>query len=58
MSRIYLINVGANRRYRRLVRCPIFDDGSFVDVPFPEAEDGLCVRPCPDDAWPFTNGMG
>jgi hypothetical protein len=44
MSRIYLINIGANTGHRQLARCPIFADGRFVYVSFPD-EDGRQTYP-------------
>jgi Nucleotide modification associated domain 3 len=38
MPRIYLVNIGANTAHQKLARCPIFDDGSFVYVSFPDEE--------------------
>lgn len=38
MSRIYLINVGANTAHQKLARCPIFDDDTFIYVSFPDEE--------------------
>lgn len=38
MHRIYLINIGANTAHQKLARCPIFNDGSFVYVSFPDEE--------------------
>jgi hypothetical protein len=39
MSRIYLINIGANTAHQHLARSPIFEDGRFVYISFPD-EDG------------------
>jgi len=56
MSRVFLINVGANSAHRSSARCPLFSDGSFVYVPFPlDGEYG--TYPYSMDAWPFTNGL-
>lgn len=58
MSRIFLINVGANSAHQSKARCPIFSDGSFVFVPFPynhNDEDGKW--PYPANAWPFTYNL-
>jgi hypothetical protein len=38
MSKIYLINVGANVGHRGKARSPIFPDGSFEYVSFPDAD--------------------
>jgi len=57
MPRIFLINVGANSAHRSKARCPIFDDGSFVFVPFPYDGDDDGMRPYPTNAWPFTYNL-
>ena len=38
MSKIYLVNVGANAAHQNLARSPVFQDGSFVYVSFPDDE--------------------
>jgi hypothetical protein len=56
MTRIFLINVGANSSHQSKARCPLFPDGSFIYVPFPlEGNNG--TYPYPKEAWPFTNGL-
>jgi hypothetical protein len=50
MSRIYLINIGANTAHQKLARCPIFDDSRFVYVSFPD-EEGR--QNYPETAKPF-----
>jgi len=50
MSRIYLINIGANTAHQNLARCPIFDGGGFVYVSFPD-KDGR--QNYPKEAEPF-----
>jgi hypothetical protein len=57
MSRIFLINVGANLSHRSTARCPLFSDGRFVFVPFPYPDGFEERRPYPTDAWPFTNNL-
>ena len=57
MSRIFLINVGANSAHRSSARCPLFSDGSFVYVPFPHSEGVNGAFPYSTEAWPFTNGL-
>jgi hypothetical protein len=56
MSKVYLVNVGANRGHSSIARCPIFDDDRFVFVPFPHP--GIHGRrPCPKRAQPFLRGV-
>lgn len=56
MPKIFLINVGANASHRSRARSPIFEDGTFIYVPFPlDGDDGN--YPYPEEAWPFTNGL-
>ena len=51
MAKIYLINVGANTAHSSKARAPLFPDGDFVFVPFPD-EDGSAHY---DQAvWPFV----
>lgn len=57
MSKIYLINVGANSSHQSQARCPIRSDGTFVYVPFPFSDDEYGTRPYPSEAWKFTNGI-
>src|SRR5438105_8088325 len=38
MAKIYLINVGANLSHQREARSPIFPDGRFEYVSFPDPE--------------------
>ncbi len=56
MTRLFLINIGANSSHRASARCPLFPDGSFVYVPFP-LDDDNGTYPYPTEAWPFTNGL-
>ncbi|SRR6266571_132041 len=53
MPKIYLINVGANTGDQRIARSPLFDDGRFVFVTFPD-KDGSWQTPFPREAWPFV----
>ncbi len=56
MSKVYLVNVGANSAHASMARSPISDDGSFVFVSFPHA--GIRgVRPYPVKARPFVRGV-
>jgi len=50
--RIYLVNVGANARHWSRARSPIFPDGTFRFVSFPD-ESGVAY---PADMRPFTRG--
>lgn len=56
MSKIFLLNIGANLQHQRNARSPIFDDGSFVYVPF-SLPGEVGTYPYPSDAWNFTNGL-
>ncbi len=38
MPKIYLINVGANTRHQSKARSPLFPDGSFIYVSFPDKD--------------------
>lgn len=51
MPRIYLINVGANTAHARVARSPIFPDGRWVYVPFPNGRTG---QPFPAETRPFV----
>ncbi|MGH9929587.1 MAG: hypothetical protein ACREA9_10255 [Pyrinomonadaceae bacterium] len=51
MSKIYLINIGANNAHYSSARSPRFADGSFVFVPFPW--NGAHVRRYPVTCTPF-----
>lgn len=56
MSRVFLLNIGANTQHRNEARSPLLPDGSFVYVPFPTAQE----NPPPgysDEALRFTNGV-
>jgi hypothetical protein len=52
MSRVYLINVGANTSHSSIARSPIFNDAHFIFVPFPTKDKGL--RPYSTEAMPFV----
>jgi hypothetical protein len=54
MSKIYLINVGANSQHSSIARSPRFANGKFVFVPFPYKGD-MQVRPYPVRCKPFVN---
>jgi putative DNA base modification enzyme with NMAD domain len=56
MSKVYLVNIGANAAHSSGARSPIFDDGSFVYVPFPHPGTPG-ARSYPSDARPFTRGL-
>ncbi|HEV7744812.1 MAG TPA: hypothetical protein VGO56_07435 [Pyrinomonadaceae bacterium] len=51
MSKIYLVNVGANLKDKAKARSPLFANGDFVFVPFPYA--GAHTRPYPAKCEPF-----
>jgi hypothetical protein len=56
MSKVYLVNVGANTAHRSNARCPIFEDGRFIFVPFSHpGEWGR--RPCLRQAQPFLRNI-
>ncbi|MEI7820256.1 MAG: hypothetical protein WCK55_05000 [Verrucomicrobiota bacterium] len=56
MSKVYLVNVGANTAHSSIARIPVFDDGAFIYVPFPH-RDWNGVRPYPREARPFTRNV-
>jgi hypothetical protein len=56
MSKIYLINVGANVSHKSLARSPIFNDDRFIYVPFPHVGEEE-TRPYPRPARPFTRNV-
>jgi Nucleotide modification associated domain 3 len=51
MARIYLINVGANTAHSSKARAPLFPDGQFVFIPFPDEDGSDAYGP---DARPFV----
>jgi hypothetical protein len=51
MSKIYLLNIGANNSHHSSARSPRFADGSFVYVPFPW--EGEHARQYPGTCAPF-----
>jgi hypothetical protein len=56
MSKIYLINVGANSNHSSVARIPLFEKGTFMYVSFPHS--GLRgVRPYPAEVRPFVRGI-
>lgn len=56
MSKVYLINVGANGKFSSKVRCPIFKDGSFEFVSYhdPGAQSW---KPYPANVHPFIRNL-
>jgi len=54
MSKVYLVNVGANTSHSAVARSPIFNDGSFIFVPFPLHVGKRGTRPCPVADCPFV----
>lgn len=58
MSKVYLINVGANTSERSRARCPVFTNGSFIYVPFSYDEKGTDgYREYPKAARPYIRRM-
>ncbi|HKO63493.1 MAG TPA: hypothetical protein VJV03_20175 [Pyrinomonadaceae bacterium] len=53
MSRVFLVNIGANSAHGSIARSPRFADGSFVFVPFPNA-GGAWIRNYPHVCRPFV----
>ena len=53
MSRVFLINIGANSRHSSVARSPRFSNGSFIFVPFPNA-GGHWIRNYPRLCGPFV----
>ena len=51
MAKVYLINVGANTAHSSKARAPLFPDGQFVFIPFPDSD---CSAPYDRGAWPFV----
>lgn len=56
VSKIYLINVGANTSHRGTARSPIFRDGSWVYVPFPRKHTKKEGQLFPGSTLPFVRG--
>lgn len=56
MSKVYLVNVGANSAHGATARSPIFDNGSFVFVSFPHSGT-RGMRPYSATARPFVRGI-
>lgn len=56
MSKIYLINVGANTSHSGLARSPVFKNGSFIYVSFPHPGQASS-RPYPCEALPFIRNV-
>jgi hypothetical protein len=52
VSRVYLINIGANSSHGSVARSPKFADGSFIFVPFPYP-GGALIRNYPRACRPF-----
>lgn len=57
MSKIYLINVGANTSDRSVARSPLFPKGNFVYVSFPD-KDGSWPTPYPATMRHFVRNTG
>lgn len=57
MSSIYLVNIGANTSHSGKARSPIFEDGSFIYVPFPTKRPKRGPG-YPADALPFLRDIG
>ena len=56
MSKVYLVNVAANRGHASIARCPIFENDTFIFVPFPRpGTHGR--RACAKRAQPFLRGV-
>lgn len=53
MSRVYLVNVGANASHSMIARSPIFENGSFVFVHFPHPGN-RGMRPYSAEELPFV----
>ena len=53
MSRVFLVNIGSNRSHSTIARSPLFEDGSFLFVPFPDV-GGVWVRNYPRSCRPFV----
>ena len=53
MSRIFLINIGANSAHSSVARSPRFSNGSFIFVPFPNA-GGNWIRDYSSTCRPFV----
>ena len=52
MAKIYLVNVGANTAHSAQARAPLFPNGEFLFVPFP---DEGCSAAYERDAWPYVS---
>jgi len=58
MSKVYLINIGANTSDRSRARCPVFANGSWVYVPFSYKERGTDgYHEYPKAARPYIRNM-
>lgn len=55
--KIYLVNVGANVSHQSYAKSPLFDDGTFVFVPFPHKKGTQERCPYPSNARPFTRKL-
>src|SRR5437868_14028056 len=59
MSKIFLVNVGANVKHQARARSPIFDNDRFIFVSFPLTEgEEPGLKPYPPAARPFTRNVG
>ena len=53
MSKIFLINVGANKSHTSIARSPIFPGGQFVYISFPSERKRGAACPYPPEARPY-----
>ena len=53
MSKVYLVNVGANTSHSPIARSPIFNNGQFIFVSFP-TRDKRFTRPYSAEVMPFV----
>src|SRR5713226_6217605 len=56
MSKVYLLNVGANTNHRATARSPLFDNDTFLYISFPHPEEPG-YRPYPRDVRRFTRNI-
>src|SRR5689334_98075 len=54
MSKVYLLNIGANTGHKAKARSPVFGDGSFKFVSYPCSQDE--GRTYPAEMRPFVHG--
>src|SRR3989337_192021 len=53
MSKIFLINIGANKSHASIARSPIFPSDQFVYISFPSKRTRGAVCPYPPGARPY-----